>query len=193
MISAIVLAAGQSNRMGQQKMLMQWGQTIVIGKVIGTLLEAGVSDSHVVTGGNQTEIEAALKVYDVTYIYNKDYANGEMLTSVQVGLDSLGDQSEAALIVLGDQPQIETKVVQEILDRYLSAHHNIIVPSYQMHRGHPWLVEKSYWNEILDLKHPATLRDFLNAHHLVIDYLIVDSQSVIQDLDTPADYTQYKP
>jgi molybdenum cofactor cytidylyltransferase len=116
-----------------------------------------------------------------------------MLTSVQVGLDSLGDQSEAALIVLGDQPQIETKVVQEIVERYESSHHGIIVPSYQMHRGHPWLVEKSYWKEILELKHPATLRDFLNAHHSVIDYMIVDSQSVIQDLDTQADYSQYKP
>jgi molybdenum cofactor cytidylyltransferase len=193
MISAIVLAAGQSKRMGQPKMLMTWGQTSVIGKVISTLFEAGVNDIHVVTGGNQAELKEALRANEVKYIHNKEYANGEMLTSVQVGLASVRGESEAVLIVLGDQPQIESKVVQEIIERYASTHHKIIVPSYLKHRGHPWLVEKSYWQEILILMYPATLRDFLNAHNEVIDYMNIDSQSVIQDLDTQADYSQYKP
>ncbi len=193
MISAIVLAAGQSKRMGQQKMLMPWGQTTVIGKVISTLVEAHVNDIHVVTGGNQAELKDALRVYEVKYIDNIDFANGEMLTSVQVGLKSLGDESEATLIVLGDQPQIELKVVQIIVERYVETHHKIIVPSYQMHRGHPWIVGKSYCKEILNLTPPTTLRNFLIAHNEVIDYVSVDSQSVLQDLDTQADYSQYKP
>jgi molybdenum cofactor cytidylyltransferase len=193
MISAIVLAAGQSMRMGQQKMLMQWGQTTVIGKVISTLLNAEVNDIHIVTGENQAELKVTLIGHDIIYIYNRDFANGEMLTSVQVGLESLGDEAEAALIVLGDQPQIKVEVIQEIVDRYVSTYHKIIVPSYQMHRGHPWLLEKSYWQDIRSLKAPATLRDFLNAHNAVIDYLTIDSESIIQDLDTQADYSRYKP
>jgi molybdenum cofactor cytidylyltransferase len=193
MITAIVLAAGQSKRMGQQKMLMAWRNTTVIGKVINTLLEAGVSDIRVVTGGNQADLIDILKDYDISYVYNKDFANGEMLTSVQVGLGSVGDESEAVLVVLGDQPQIEREIVMDVVDRYDLTHHKIIVPSYRMHRGHPWLVEKSYWTEIQNLQRPMTLRDFLTAHHSAIDYLIVDSPSVIQDLDTQADYSQYKP
>ncbi len=193
MISAIVLAAGQSKRMGQQKMLMPWGQTTVIGKVINTLVEGGVNDIHLVTGGNRAELKAALKADYIQYINNPDYADGEMLTSVQVGLDSMEDETEAVLIVLGDQPQLELKVVREIIDRYLLTQHKIIVPSYQMHRGHPWLVEKSYWQEIKNLQHPATLRDFLNTHNEIIDYVSVDSQSIIQDIDTQLDYSRYKP
>jgi molybdenum cofactor cytidylyltransferase len=192
-ISAIVLAAGQSKRMGQQKMLMPWGQTTVIEKVIRTLLNAEVNDIHLVTGENQAALKETLSGFDIRYIYNRDFANGEMLTSVQAGLESLGDESEAALIVLGDQPQIKEEVVQEIVDRYASTYHKIIVPSYKMHRGHPWLLEKSYWKEIRSLKVPATMRNFLDAHTEMIDYLIIDSESVIQDLDTQADYSRYKP
>jgi molybdenum cofactor cytidylyltransferase len=193
MISAIVLAAGQAMRMGQQKMLMPWGQTSVIGQVVSTLLKAGINDIYLVTGRSQAEVKAALKKYKIEYLFNKNFANGEMLISVQVGLRGIGNESEAALIVLGDQPQIESQTVNAIVNRYLSTHQKIIVPSYEMHRGHPWLVEKSYWHEILDLMPPLTLHDFLNMHHKVIDYIVVKSASVIQDLDTQGDYSRYKP
>ncbi len=193
MISAVVLAAGQSIRMGQQKMLLPWGQTIVIGKVITTLLEAEVHDIHVVTGGSHIDLKNRLKGFNIDIIFNKDYRDGEMLTSIQVGLRGVGVESEAALVVLGDQPQIETFIVQAIVGKYLSTHHKIIAPSYDMHRGHPWLIEKSYWKEILDLTPPNTLRDFLNLHNEVIDYVTVDTPSVIQDLDTQNDYSKYQP
>lgn len=193
MISAIVLAAGQSTRMGQQKMLLPWGQTTVIGKIISTILEAGVHDIHVVTGASHDELEQILKKFKVNIIFNNDYRNGEMLTSIQVGLRTVGGEAEATLVVLGDQPQIEANIIQAIVSRYLSTHHMIIVPSYNMHRGHPWLFDKSYRKEIFDLVPPLTLRDFLNKHNEIIDYLKVDTPSVIQDLDTHNDYSKYKP
>jgi len=193
MISAIVLAAGQSTRMGEYKMLLPWGQTSVIGHVVSTLLEAGVNDVYAVTGGHQIELKEALKENKIKYLYNQDFENGEMLTSVQVGLNGLGDECDAALIVLGDQPQIESRVVREIVESYLSTHHKIIVPSYKMHRGHPWLIEKLFWKDILNLLPPQTLRNFLNMHYEVIDYLNVETPSVLQDLDTKNDYSHYKP
>lgn len=193
MISAIVLAAGQSTRMGQQKMLLPWGHTTVIGKIISTIWEAGVHDIHVVTGASHDELEKILKEFNVKIIFNNDYSNGEMLTSIQVGLRTVGGEAEAALVVLGDQPQIEANIIQAIVSRYLSTHHRIIVPSYNMHRGHPWLFDKSYRKEIFDLVPPDTLRDFLNKHNEIIDYLKVDTPSVIQDLDTHNDYSKYKP
>jgi len=193
MISAIILAAGKSRRMGQQKILLPWGQTTVIGKIVSTILEAGVHDIIVVTGGSHNELDNVLKEFKINYISNKDYSNGEMLTSFQVGLRGVGVEPEAALVVLGDQPQIESNIVQAIVDRYLSTHHTIIIPSYNMHRGHPWLIEKSLWKEIFDLRPPHTLRDFLNMHDEIIDYINVKTPSVIQDLDTQYDYSKYKP
>jgi molybdenum cofactor cytidylyltransferase len=193
MISAIVLAAGQSKRMGQQKMLLPWGETTVIGQVVSTLLATGIEDIHVVVGGSQSELLDVLQEYKIDTIFNKDYRNGEMLTSIQVGLRWLGKNTEAVLVVLGDQPQIESQIVQVIVNRYMNTHPKIIVPSYKMHRGHPWLVERSYWKQILELRPPLTLRDFLNNHNEAIEYINVNTPSVIQDIDTQNDYSQFKP
>ena len=193
MISAIVLAAGESKRMGQPKMLLPWGNTTVIGKVVKTLIDAKVNHIKVVIGGAYTGIEEALKAYPVNYIFNQDYANEEMLKSAQLGLTALNNDINAALIVLGDQPQIEVEVVKTILQRYAASHHKIIVPSYKMHKGHPWLIDQALWQEIIELTSPHTLRDFLEKHSDRIDYIDVNTPSVLQDLDTPGEYSQYKP
>lgn len=193
MISAIVLAAGKSLRMGQPKMALPWGNTTVIGKVIATLMDAGLSDLHVVTGGNQKVLEDVLIGFPIEFIFNPDINDGEMISSVQAGLKSLGRETIAALIVLGDQPQIETQTIQVIMNDYLSYRSKIVVPSYQMHRGHPWLIDRSLWGEVLTLKPSATLRDYLNQHQEKITYVNIDTPSIIQDLDTPDDYKRYNP
>jgi molybdenum cofactor cytidylyltransferase len=193
MISAIVLAAGLSIRMGQPKMLLTWGTTTVIRKVVETVFCGEIEDILIVTGGLHAEIEIALRGLPVQFKMNQDFANGEMLTSVQVGLNALVKDAQAALIVLGDQPQIQADVVRLIADRYQATQHPIIVPSYQMHRGHPWLVDRTYWKRILELEKPDTLREFLNTYNTTIDYIPVETRTVLQDLDTQEDYTHYKP
>jgi molybdenum cofactor cytidylyltransferase len=193
MITAVVLAAGISTRMGTPKMLLPWGNTTVIGQVISTLTNAGLEDILVVVGGNSDRIAELVKGPEVHMTYNPDFGNGEMLSSVQVGLRNISGEAQAGLIVLGDQPQIKSQIVQTILDRYYHTGHHMIVPSYRMHRGHPWILGKLYWEEVLALQPPLTLHDFLNTHHDEIDYVIVESSSVMQDLDTQQDYLRDKP
>jgi molybdenum cofactor cytidylyltransferase len=193
MISAVVLAAGQSKRMGQPKTLLPWGKSTIIEHVLSILLKAGVEDIHIVVGGLRKQLTLALRDYPLEIIYNKDYRNGEMLTSIQLGIQSLQNESGATLIVLGDQPQIDADIVLAILRRYKSLNSQIIVPSYMMKRGHPLLIARPLWNSLLKMTPPMTLRDFLNMNNKQIDYLVVDNQSVVQDLDTPDDYLRYKP
>ena len=193
MISAVVLAAGQSKRMGQQKMLLPWGNITVIEKVINTLLGSGIDDIHIVVGGSRNHVIKILREYQLDFIINKNFRNGEMLTSLKLGIKSLQNDTEAALIVLGDQPQIESSIIQTIINRFKSSQNPIIVPSYKMKRGHPLLISRQLWKALLMLSPPMTLRDFLNENNKIIDYLIVNNNSVIQDLDTPEDYLRYKP
>ena len=193
MISAIVLAAGQSIRMGQSKMVLPWGKTTVIGKVVATILEAGVTAVYVVTGGNQKELKHALDRFPVKFVFNPDYENGEMIISVQIGINSLPEESSATLIVLGDQPQIENQVVKLIVERYQLTRNKIIVPSYQMHRGHPWLIDKSLWHEISDIQPPSNLHEYLIRNQEKISYVNINKSSILQDLDTPEVYKQHKP
>jgi len=193
MISAILLAAGQSKRMSRPKMILPWRDTTVIGYVLKTLMDAGLKDISVITGGHQQEVKQAILSLPVRIVYNPDFEKGEMISSIITGLKSLEEQTEAALIVLGDQPQIEPEIVENIVDTYHQRGEKIIVPSYRMHRGHPWLLHRSFWNEIFALGKGKSMRDFLSRREKEIYYLNVDTSSVIQDLDTPDDYGQFHP
>lgn len=192
MITALILAAGQSRRMGQPKMLLPWEETTVLEKVIATFKTAGIDDILVVTGGDRERVEALVSAPART-VFNPSYAEGEMLSSVQAGLAELGLETEAALIGLGDQPQVQERSVRVVVEEYRKSGASLVVPSFQMRRGHPWLVARSYWDEILYMHPPASLRDFLNCHAGAIRYVEIDNSSILQDLDTPEDYLKSRP
>jgi molybdenum cofactor cytidylyltransferase len=188
MISAIILAAGESKRMGEPKMLLPWGTSTVIEHVIATYLRADIEDVVVITGGAREQVEKVTAPYSIRRIYNKDYAKGEMLSSLQLGLMAMSDQAQAALVGLGDQPQVQERSIRRICEAYQENEHQLVVPSFQMRRGHPWLVARSLWNELLQLKPPESSRDFLNRHAGEIHYVEIDTVSILADLDTPEDY-----
>ena len=201
-VTAIVLAAGQSRRMGQPKMLLPWGETTVLGNVLVTLKSANIEDIVVVTGGARKQVEAITDGSART-VFNADYMQSEMLSSIQCGIRAIIPPppsktekeaiGQAALICLGDQPQVQVRSVQVILQEYESTSAPLIVPSYQMRRGHPWLVSAELWTEILEMKSPESTRDFLNRHAQEIKYINVDTPSILADLDTPDEYLKSRP
>lgn len=193
MISAIILAAGQSRRMGQPKMLLPWGNLTVIEHVITTFLNAGVEEIVLVTGDMREQVERITAQYPIRRIYNSDYAKGEMLSSLQLGLTAIPAQVQAALVGLGDQPQVQERSVRLVCEAYRENKSQLVVPSFQMRRGHPWLVARPLWSELRELKPPESPRDFLNKHAGEIRYVEVDTPSVLADLDTPEDYRKSHP
>jgi molybdenum cofactor cytidylyltransferase len=192
-VGAVVLAAGLSTRMGRPKMTLPWNDSTVIGKVVSTLMMAQIEPIVVVTGGAHTLVVEALKQFSVKNIFNPNFANGEMLDSLQVGLSNMPVHVNAALIVLGDQPLIDESVVRAVVEKYIFDEVKLVVPSFRMRRGHPWLVDRQLWPQILALKHPETLRDFMQANDQDIRYVIVDTPSILQDIDTPEDYSSQQP
>lgn len=195
MVAAIILAAGKSERMGRPKMDLPWGKTTVIGRVVTILANAGVEDLIVVTGGASENVETALQLLpselSVRTVYNPRYSDGGMILSLKCGLKVINNKNQAALIALGDQPQIEVDVVRSILDEFNVTSAPLIVPSYRKRRGHPWLVGRSLWPIMLKLRETETMRGFLNKYSNQIHYLTVDTPTVIQDLDTPIDYQYF--
>ncbi len=192
-IGAVVLAAGQSRRMGQPKMVLPWGQTTVIARVAEVLLEAGLAEVIVVTGGSYTDVETALQHLPVQTIFNPQYTGNDMLRSLQVGLGKHHENIQATLVALGDQPQIEVDTVRALAEAYQETGSPLIIPSFNNRRGHPWLVSRTIWPNVFALDAPATLRDFLNQHRDQIHYLTVTTPSILKDLDTPADYDRERP
>ena len=187
MIGAIILAAGQSRRMGRNKMLLPYGTSTVLETIVAEVVACpAVTEVIVVTGHESDRITALLASYPVRCIFNPAYARSEMLVSLQVGLRAISDEVQAVLVVPGDHPRLRREVIQRVIDAYLPG--VFVVPSYQMKRGHPILIHRAWWSELLALPEAATLRDFIRAHEEHIRYVTVETDSVLKDMDTPEDY-----
>jgi molybdenum cofactor cytidylyltransferase len=187
MTVAIVLAAGLSRRMGRFKLILPWGDRTVLGQVVATLEAAGVAEIIVVTGNRADEVAAALVDTTAHAVHNPDYAAGEMLSSIQAGLRALDSRVDAALVCLGDQPQMEASTVRAVLTAGAADDwQKIAIPSYRMRAGHPILLPNWLWPEILGCT--GTLRDAMAAHRNRTRFLVVDTPTILADLDTPEDY-----
>lgn len=190
-IGAVVLAAGMSRRMNQpdtSKVLLPWDGRPIIRVIADRLKRMRLDDILVVTGHLGAKVRAALENEPVRFVNNPDYREGDMLSSLQVGIRSLGPQASACLIVLGDQPQLDNKVVAQVIGAYYEGQGKIVAPSYRGRRGHPILIDRIFWQELLDLPRGAAPRDVINAHSGEIAYINVDSDSILNDIDTPDDY-----
>lgn len=194
-LAALILAAGQSKRMGQPKMLLPWGESTVLQTVIAAFRAADVDEIVVVTGALHDSITALVRDTAHT-VFNPEYASGEMLSSIQCGLCHLlaeAPKAEGVLLGLGDQPQVQARSVEAVCAAFRQSGANLVVPSFQKRRGHPWLVARPLWEALLALEPSQTPRDFLNAHADQIQYVDVDTPTILADLDTPEDYLKSRP
>ncbi len=194
-VSAIILAAGRSERMGQAKMLLPWkNNQCVLEAVIDTFAAAEIKEIVVVTGADADLINPLLiklkEKYPIRDVHNKQFNTGEMLSSLQAGLAGLSPEAESALVGLGDQPQMKLQTVKDALSAAETSSFPLIMPSWNDRRGHPWLVKKQLWTEIFALKIPETARTFIQNHSQEIEYFAAD-ESILQDLDWPQDYEKF--
>jgi molybdenum cofactor cytidylyltransferase len=188
-IGTVVVAAGLSTRMGRFKLTLPWDGTTVIGRVVQSLMQAGLEDIVVVTGHRADDVTQALAGLAARTVFNPDYETGEMLSSVRVGLQALHTQAQAALICLGDQPQMEVATVRALLAAGSEdGWRRVTVPSYRRQAGHPILLPRGVWSDVLATT--GTLRDIIRAQGERIRYVDVDTPTVLADLDTPRDYNR---
>jgi molybdenum cofactor cytidylyltransferase len=190
-IGAIVLAGGESVRMGEPKVLLPWEKgTTIIEHIVYQLIRSRLEHIHVVTGHYANDVKALVKPLGVKVVHNRSHKTGEMLSSLKAGLRSMPDNVAAVLVTLGDQPRIQPRVILQLLSAYARGEGDLLIPSYKMRRGHPILIGRQYWHEILQLSRTGVLRDVINAHSENITYVNVNTDSVLRDVDTPEDYRQ---
>ena len=192
MIAAVVLAAGLSSRMGQPKQIMRWGSRAMVRQVCETLIASEVNEIVVVTGYAREKVEEALIGCAARSVFNPAYEDGDMMHSFQTGLKTLLN-SEAALFVLGDQPQMQTTVVKKIIAHWQKEKAKIVAPSFGRRRGHPILFARDTWADVFNVLHGTAPRDFLRAHADWIRYVEVDTASILRDVDTMDDYHRESP
>jgi len=186
-ISAVILAAGESSRMGKPKMLLPFGDSSMIEEVVTHAIHSSAGKTIVVLGANHEAIGSRLKDYPVQTVINHQYAKG-MLSSVQCGLRSIQESAGAAMILLGDQPMVGNQVMDGMIEAYRKSGRNIIVATFQGKRGHPILIGPEYFNEVLEYTAEGTLRDLLERHPDDIAEIETDKPEILRDIDTETDY-----
>jgi molybdenum cofactor cytidylyltransferase len=192
-IGAIVLAAGISKRMGRQKLLLPWKGKVILEHIIDTIKSTEITPIVIVTGRKYKSFERIFSKSNVLNVTNPNFSNGSMLESFQYGLSVFNEiPVDAILLFLGDQPSIQPKIIRVITEEYSKSRANLVVPSYQHHRGHPWLIDRSLWNTVLELREPENLRNFLELNHQKIKYIAINSPEILRDIDTPDQYNSFK-
>jgi molybdenum cofactor cytidylyltransferase len=189
-VAAVVLAAGTSSRMETEvpKQLLPWGDSTVIRQVVGTLAGCPLAAIRVVTGHLSDRVRGELVNTPAQVIHNPDYAAGEMLSSLQAGVRSLGDEISACLVVLADQPWLPREVVEALLEAYAAGPAGILAPAFQGRRGHPVLIDRRHWAELLGLGSGLAPRDLLSRHTADTRLVPVGTDVVLRDMDTLDDY-----
>ena len=189
-LAGVVLAAGESRRMGQPKQLLPFGDRTILERVVDTLLTAGIGEVVVVLGHLADRVRAVLGDRLVRAVVNPSYRQG-MLSSVKCGVHAVGAGYDAVLIALGDQPHIEGTVVSEVMRAYQTGNAGIVIPRYGDKKGHPIVINlRKYREAIANLPEDGGLNALMQQHAHDVRLVDMATEDIIRDIDVPDDYTR---
>jgi len=186
-VAAVVLAAGQSRRMGRRnKLLAPVAGRAMINHVVDALIGSRAEPVIVVTGHEATEIADALAGCEVRLVHNPDYADG-LSTSLRAGIAAVPADCDGALICLGDMPRVSERVIDALLAAFDPLEGRAIcVPTHRGKRGNPVLWARRFFPEMSGLSGDVGARHLIGANEeLVAEVAIADDAPLI-DVDTPA-------
>ena len=175
MISAILLAAGQSKRMnGENKLTKEIQGIPLIKHSVKSILFSSIDELIVVLGYQKEIIEKLIDKHEkIKFVFNKDFESG-MASSIKAGLNHLSNNSEAFFICLGDMPMVNKK---------------IIVPTYEGQQGNPVLFDKSMKEKIMNISGDAGAKKILELNKDKILSLEIGDQSITKGFNTQDDFS----
>jgi molybdenum cofactor cytidylyltransferase len=189
-LAAVVLAAGESRRMGTPKQLLPFGDRTILERVVDTLLTAGAGEVIVVLGHMAERVRGVLGDRPVKTVVNEAYRDG-MLSSVKCGVRATRPEHDAVLVALGDQPHIASDVVREIIRSYRMGTAGMVIPRYGPKKGHPIVIDlRKYREAILNLPAHVGLNALMQEHADDVRLLDVATEDIVRDIDVPDDYTR---
>lgn len=193
MIAALVLAAGGSRRLGRPKQLERWGDVTLLEHVVATTREFPVDEVWVVIGADAAAVLDGGGLDGCGVVENPEWEEG-MASSLRAGLDALTrlSRADAALIVLGDQPDVRREVVEEVVGAYRRTRSQAVVPKYRYAWGNPVLVDRRLWPRLMSLSGDEGARRLLQAHPEWVEEVWVESMPP-RDVDTEADVAELRP
>jgi molybdenum cofactor cytidylyltransferase len=185
-VAAVVLAAGMSRRMGMAKQLLGIEGKTLLERTLDNVRAARVSEIVLVLGAEAEEIQRQLPAGDFRVVVNSEYQQG-MGTSLRCGLAAVSPSTQAALIVLADQPFVRPATLDRLIAYHAESQAQIVLPLHRGFRGNPVLLDRSVFPEVMSLSGDVGCRAIFGNHTDGIHKLEVDDPGVLLDIDTEAD------
>ncbi len=188
-ISATILAAGSSQRMGDNKLLLPFQDNTLINVVCKTIIDSYLKPVFVVTGfENKKVLESLPKSID-KIVYNEEWSRG-MATSINKAISSLPNNIDGNMIVLGDMPLITVKTINKLHQVFLNNNGNkIIYADYLGKQANPVIFPRKFFDEILHLNGDKGCKKIIYKNRKSSIGVPIDSSEVIFDCDTKDDYS----
>jgi molybdenum cofactor cytidylyltransferase len=190
MLSAIVLAAGMSTRMGRNKLLLRFRDQALIVRAVDTLLASKIDEVIVVLGHEIEKAQAELKGKPVRLIQNPDYRDG-LSTSVRTGVEAVSSQADGIMIYLADQPLLEPADINRIVAAFTDAkrvNKSIVVPFFEGERGNPVVLDASLRVAILGIVGDVGCKGVIKRYPEKVYALQMENDHVVRDVDDPNAY-----
>ena len=186
-ISAVIVAAGLSSRMGSFKPLLPIGNKSALQREVDTFLACGVSPVVVVCGHRADEVRSVLAPYreDVIAVFNPDYRE-DMFLSVKLGVASLPKDTEGFFFLPADCPAVSADSLLKLMEGFRLAQETICIPKYKGRRGHPPLLSGGLRRDIAEYQGGGGLKKFMSQYPVL--EISVEDPEINRDMDTPEEY-----
>ena len=192
MISAVILAAGESRRIGKQnKLLLPVGGEAMLVKLATSVCASDVGQVLVVIGHEAGKIRSELNEFPLNFVYNPNFSEG-MTTSIKYGVKVASHECDGLLICLGDMPFINTSEINKLIHAYvknrIKGEGLIVVPVFKRQRGNPVLFSIEFQNDILEHKKESGCKEVIMKNSDSVMEIEMADENMLLDVDTMEDY-----
>lgn len=185
-IAAVLLAAGESRRIGQPKQLLRWKGKPLIEHAARTAINAGLRPVVVVIGSRADDMRAAIRS-PVTIVENARWTEG-MSTSLHAGLQALPDDVDAAIMLLVDQPRITAGHLRAMIEAYRESGKPIVGSAFQGRRASPTLFDRSLFDQLRQVSGDSGGRSVIEANPDQVTLVEAEDALTLQDIDSIQDW-----
>jgi molybdenum cofactor cytidylyltransferase len=188
MIAGLILAAGESRRMGRDKALLSYRGQSFLKTVLDGLVEAGIGQVTVVLGHHAEVIQRELNLACARVVVNREYTRGQT-SSLQLGLASAAvDNPEAIILCLVDHPAISREVIKKLKQEFEPARPPVLIPTYKGERGHPVVISRTLFPELLSLHAEEPANTIIRKFRAGTRFVEVGDPGILLDVDDPETY-----